>query len=229
MKHNCGLSSVRLINSWALGQTNNNKGLLQMSKNTKIVLGIIGGMIALCICICVGGWIALKISGKVLQETMVQDTPEEAAATAKEIIDYKLPLGYQEQMAMNMGFMQMITIADSQSTDTENSRPIIMIASMSPNIEADEEEMRLQIQLSMQRSSNRQGYEMKLVEEKEVTIRGQQVSLMVYEGTDENGNPMKQIVSGLFDGKNSKVMLFIMGQESNWNQEEIDSFILSIK
>ena len=200
-----------------------------MSKNTKIVLGIVGGVTALCVCICVGGWIALKISGKVLQETMVQDTPEEAAATAKEIIDYKLPTGYQEQMAMNMGFIQMITIADTQSTDTENARPLIMIASMSSDIEADEEELRLQIQLSMQRSSNRQGYEMKLVEEQEVTISEQQVNLMIYEGVDEKGNPIKQIVSGLFDGKNSKVMLFIMGQESNWNQEEIDTFIASIK
>ena len=171
----------------------------------------------------------MKISGKVLQETIVQDTPEEAAATAKKIIDYKLPAGYQEQMAMNMGFMQMITIADTQSTDTENARPIIMIASMSSDIEADEEELRLQIQLSMQRSSNRQGYEMKLVEEQEVTIRGQQVNFMIYEGVDENSNPIKQIVSGLFEGKNSKVMLFIMGQESNWNQEEIDAFIASIK
>ena len=200
-----------------------------MSKNTKIVLGIVGGVTALCVCICVGGWIALKISGKVLQETIVQDTPEEAAATAKEIIDYKLPTGYQEQMAMNMGFIQMITIADTQSTDTENARPLIMIASMSSDIEADEEELRLQIQLSMQRSSNRQGYEMKLVEEQEVTISEQQVNLMIYEGVDEKGNPIKQIVSGLFDGKNSKVMLFIMGQESNWNQEEIDTFIASIK
>ena len=200
-----------------------------MSKNTKIVLGIVGGVTALCVCICVGGWIALKISGKVLQETIVQDTPEEAAATAKEIIDYKLPTGYQEQMAMNMGFIQMITIADTQSTDTENARPLIMIASMSSDIEADEEELRLQIQLSMQRSSNRQGYEMKLVEEQEVTIRGQQVNFMIYEGVDENSNPIKQIVSGLFEGKNSKVMLFIMGQESNWNQEEIDAFIASIK
>lgn len=200
-----------------------------MGKNTKIVLGIIAGVITLCVCICASGWIVLNISGKVLQETIFQDTSEEAAVAAKEIIDYKLPLGYQEQMAMNMGFMQMITIADFQSADMENARPLIMIASISSDIEVDEEEMRLQIQLSIQRSSNRQGYDMKLVEEQEVTVREQQVNLMIYEGTDENGNPMKQIVSGLFDGKNSKVMLFIMGQESNWNQEEIDAFIASIK
>lgn len=200
-----------------------------MSKNKKVIVGVIAGAIALCICICVGGWIALKISGKVLQETMVKDTPEEAAATAKEIIDYELPLGYQEEMAMNMGFMQMVAIMDSQSADVKNARPQIIIASMSPNIEADEEEIRLQIQLSMQKSSNRQGYDVKLVEEQEVTIRGQQVNLMIYEGTDESGSPIKQIVSGLFDGKKSKVMLFIMGQESSWNQEEIDLFISSIK
>jgi len=200
-----------------------------MSKNTKVILGIIAGVIALCICICVGGWLALKASGKVLQETMVQDTPEEAAAAAKEIIDYELPSGYQEEMAMNMGFMQMVTITDSQSTDTENARPVIMIASMSSDIEADEEELRLQIQLSMEKSSNRQGYDMELVGEQEVTIKGEQVNLMTYEGVDEKGNSMKQIVSGLFDGKNSQVMLFIMGQDSNWNQEEIDAFIASIK
>jgi hypothetical protein len=200
-----------------------------MSKNTKVILGIIAGVIALCICICVSGWIVLKISGNVLQEAMIKDTPEEAAAIAKEIMDYELPTGYGEEGAMNMGFMQMVIVKDFQSIDIENARPLIMIASMSPDIEVDEEEIRLQIQLSMQRSSNKQGYNMKLVEEQEITIRGQQVPLMIYEGTDENDVSMKQIVTGLFDGKNSKVMLFIAGKVSNWNQEEIDAFIESIK
>jgi hypothetical protein len=104
-----------------------------------------------------------------------------------------------------------------------------MINSMPSDIQADEEEIRLQIQLSIKRSMGRQGYEMKLVAEQGITLRGQQVSLLIYEGTDGNGVPMKQVVSGLFKGKNSQVMLFIAGKAANWNQEEIDTFLESIK
>ena len=200
-----------------------------MNKNSKIIIGIIAGVLALCICICVGGWIALKLSGKALQEVMIKDSPEEAAAAAKNIIDYEPPSGYQEESAFNMGFMQMVTIADSVPEDRNNARPIILITSMPSDIEVDEEEVRLRIQLSMRESAGNQGYEMELVDEQEITIRDQQVSLLIYEGTDDTGNAMRQVVSGLFKGKNSLIMLFIGGSEANWNQEEIDSFIASIK
>ena len=105
----------------------------------------------------------------------------------------------------------------------------IAMAGMPLTGEIDEEEMSLRIQLSMKRSMGNDGAEMHLVDEQKATIRGQEVTLLIYEGVSAEGIPMKQIVSGLFDGKNGMVMLFITGPEASWNQTEIDTFIESIQ
>lgn len=148
----------------------------------------------------------------------------------EESVDYKLPSDYYRAYSRYIGRMRFMHIVTNKSKLDRNDRPTIMIASMPSYVEVDEENIRLLIQLNMEWSSEKQNYEMKLIDEQEITIRGQKVSLLIYEGTDENGVHMKQVTSGLFEGKNnSKVILSIAGKVANWNQKEIDIFIESIK
>jgi hypothetical protein len=60
-----------------------------------------------------------------------------------------------------------------------------------------------------------------------MTIRGEEVEVVTYEGADESGNTMRQVIT-TFPGKNGTAMLMIMGDPQNWDKEEIDTFIESI-
>ena len=196
-----------------------------MSKNAKIALIIIAVVMLLCICACVAGYIILQTTGKVLEESFVMDNPAEAEQLAQSILDYDLPAGYQEEGAFNMGFMKMVMITDQSA----GFGPLIMIAEMPAGMGIDEDVMRQQIEQSMQRSMGNRNFNVELVDEQVRTIRGEDVTFYVYAGTDSSGNQVKQLVSELFDGKNGTIMLMIVGNESGWDQTEIDTFLDSIR
>lgn len=197
-----------------------------MEKKTKIVLGILAGLLVLGICACVGGWIALRSAGRILGDQMMLDDPDRAEALAQSLIDYDLPAGYQEQGAINMGIMQMVIIAVGGEGDTlDSSRPLIMVVGVPANMPMDEEEMALQIQQSMEEEN----LDMRLVEESTTTIRGQEVPWRTYGGANDQGVEMRQLISGLFEGKKGSVMVMILGEESGWDQGEVDAFIDSIE
>jgi hypothetical protein len=196
-----------------------------MSKNTKIVLGIVVAVVILCFCVCVSGYIFLRTTGKVLEESFVMDDPQEAQDLAQSIVDYDLPPGYQEEGAFNMGIMKVVMIGDSSASDS----PFIMIAEMPSGGGFDEEEMQRQLEQTMQQSMGNRNFNVQLVDEQTRTIRGDEVSLLFFEGTDNSGIQVKQIISELFQGKNGSVMFMIIGSESGWDQSEIDAFIDSIR
>jgi uncharacterized protein YneF (UPF0154 family) len=193
-----------------------------MSKNTKIVL-IVVVIVALCICVCAGGYIALQTTGKFLGESLV-DNPEEAQSLAQSMLDYDRPAGYQEEGAVDFGFMKMVMIVDSSG-----SGPLIMMAEMPSGMGIDEDQMRQQIEQSMQRSMGNRNFSVELVDEQVRTIRGADVTFFIYTGTDSSGTQVKQVVSELFEGKNGLIMLMIMGNEIGWNQAEIDAFLDSVR
>ena len=195
-----------------------------MSKNSKIALIIIAIVIVLCICACVAGAIILRTTGKVMEENLVLDDPQKAQSVAQSILDYDLPAGYQEEGAMDMGFMKMVMIVDQSSS----YGPLIMIAEMPSGMGIDETVMRQQIEQSMQRSMGYSNFNVKLVDEQVRTIRGDEVTFFEYAGTDGSGNQVKQLVSEFFEGENGIVMLMIVGDDSNWDQAEIDAFLDSI-
>jgi hypothetical protein len=200
-----------------------------MSKNTKIVLGIVIGVVLLCICICIGAWVAFLITGKAIEESALIEDPVEAQTLAQDIIDYDLPPGYQELGAFNMGIMKMVVINDEGVSTYSVGSPMIMIAEIPFSLVMDEEEMILQIQSNMERSMGNQKFDMIFVGEETATIRGQEVTLLTYEGTSDQGTAMRQVVSSFFEGKSGSVMLMIFGEEAGWDQARVDAFIGSIR
>ncbi len=192
-----------------------------MNKKTKIIIAVVLGVFLLCIFACVGGWFGLKT----LEKSMIINDPQQAKAIAKNTIDYELPSGYQEETALNLGIMKMVMASDVASTEIATDRPLISIVSIPPNTDITEEQFQSQIQ----QSAINQGMSMILVEEQKVTINKQEVKLLIYKGVDEKGTAMKQVMSGVFEGKNGSVILLIVGREANWLQSEIDTFFKSIK
>jgi hypothetical protein len=182
----------------------------------------IGLGIAALFCLCALGVAAFVVvrAGQKVQEGFKTD-PAAAAEAAHAIADYELPAGYQEQMAMDL-FVYSMVVIDSDSP----GKPMIMLAQFQAG--ADQEQMEQQIRQSFEQQSGRRGMTMTVVEVKEMTIRGAEAEVTIYEGTDENGTTLRQLVT-TFPGKGGTAMLMIMGSPEYWDQDEIDTFIESME
>ena len=132
-------------------------------------------------------------------------------------------------MAINVLFMKMVVINKGDISSGNPAALTIFIVGMPSDMAMDEDEVRLEFQRQMRQAMNRQDWHLRLVDEQMATIRGQEVSLFLYEGTDDMGAELKQVVSSVFEGKSGNVMFWIMGLESEWDQAEIEAFINSLR
>lgn len=191
-----------------------------MSRNTKIALAVVGGLVGVC---CLVGLIVVVAAPSVLSSVfgdVVSSSPEEAAATGQEIAEYTLPAGYQEEAAINILNTKMVIIAG----DNNNMALVMMQFPSSYN----EEQMREQIQQSWGQQTGQSGTNMELIEERPITIRDQSTTLAIMEGTDANGNSVRQEFTS-FVGENGLVMLMAVGEPESFDQDAVDSFLESIR
>jgi len=194
----------------------------QGNKNKWIWIGL-GAATLFCLCaVALAVFIFYRIGKQVVDGT--QSDPEAAAQAAHAIADYDLPPGYQEQMAMDIMFYSFVVIAPD-TTGPSNS-PLIMLAQFS-QVGMDRKQMEQQLRQSFEQQFGMRGADMQVVEVKTMVIRGEEVEVTTFEGTDANGYVMRQLVTS-FPGKDGTAMLMIVGSPSAWDENEIDDFIESI-
>ena len=178
-------------------------------------------------CLCAVG-VALFVfmrMGRAFQEGMQTD-PEGASQAAHAIADYELPEGYQEQFAMDfMGYAMVMIGPASQDSPSSAGKPLIMLAQF--QIAMDQQQMEEQMRRALEQQSGRRGLTMKVVESKKMTIRGQEVEVVTFEGADSNGFVMRQLLT-TFPGKDGTAMLMIMGPAQSWDKAAIDQFVESV-
>lgn len=197
----------------------------QGNKNTKWIWIGLGGAALFCLCAVVVAGFVINRVGQQVKEGFKTD-PESAANAAHEIVDsYELPEGYSEQMAMNIMLYSFVMIAPDPS-NIGNGGPIIMLAQFQAGV--DQEQMEQQLRQSFEQQAGNRGMDMRLVEVKKATIRGDETEIAIYEGSDQNGNSARQLIT-TFPGKNGNAMLMIMGDAREWDQDMIDDFIESIR
>lgn len=195
-----------------------------MSKNMKIVLGVMAVLLAAC-CL-LGGALALLVPrmAESFVDNALTENPEEAAEVAQGIVDYTLPPGYSEQIAMNFAGIKMAVIVP-QAT---GSGMIIMLMEYPAAFAGDPQEMQRQMETSMAQQSGYRGMNMNAVTTQEVMINGESTVLTVMEGNDDAGNQLRQ-VAGVFESKaGAPAMLMIMGDLTSWDADAYDSFIQSM-
>jgi hypothetical protein len=142
---------------------------------------------------------------------------------ATSIVDYDLPAGYDEQGAMNVfGFrMAFITGPD------ENS--MIMLAEFPAALAGNEEQMQQQMRDAFANQTGTQNMDLEFVSSEDVTINGADATLATYEGTDSQGNNIRQII-GVFATKGGDPgMLMIFGDQDNWDEGGISEFLDSLE
>lgn len=192
-----------------------------MSKGTKIALGIVAGLVLLCICIGIGGFIGLYYVGDQVTQSVV-DNPEDVAVIADGIADYDLPPGYSEAFGMSLFGFDMVALTGA------DDRQMIMLMQFPQALGLDQAAMEQQMQESMQQQTGRQNLDLEVVDEVTTTIRDETVTLTIREGTDESGEGLRQL-TGIFPGKDGTVLLMVMGPLQNWDQAGVDAFIASIR
>ena len=184
----------------------------------------LGAAALFCLCaVAVAVFMFYRVGKQVADST--QTDPAEAAKAAHEIVDsYELPAGYQERMAMNIMFYSFVMIGPENSANG----PIIMLAQFASGSGVSQEQMEQQLRQSFEQQAGNRGMDMHLVEAKKMTIRGNESEVAIYEGTDQSGNTVRQLITS-FPGKGGTAMLMIMGDAQDWDQTVVDNFINSIK
>jgi hypothetical protein len=193
-----------------------------MSRNTKIVLIIVGILVVLCLCGCILAFVALQSVGSFMEQSMVTD-PAEVQQIGTKIADYEMPPGYSQEFGMSFFGFDLVGLA---SGDEQNGVLIFMMQ-FPTWANMDEAQMEQQLRQSIERETNTGNLNFREVSQSTVTIRDQQVTLTTREGTNDEGVTLRQVM-GLFQGKGGPTMLMIMGNTENWDQAAIDAFIASI-
>ena len=193
------------------------------NKNKWIWIGLGVALLFCCGAVLVAA-LVFQQAGKKIQEGMKTD-PEAAAEAAHKIADYDLPEGYQEKMAMEILVYSFAMIGPEYST-TNLTGPVFMLAQFKAGV--NQEQMEEQLRQSFEQQAGNRGLSMSLVKVEDKTIRGEETQVATYEGTDENGLVIRQVITS-FPGKDGTAMLMIMGSAEAWDQDIVDTFIESIR
>lgn len=196
-----------------------------MSRTTKIVIGIVGGLLGLCCIGIVAAVLILPSAAQRFAENNFTDDPERAAEVGQTIVDYEVPAGMQEQGAMGFAGMKMVFF-----TAGEKDNSMVMLMQFPSAMQLNEEDMQQQMEDALsQQGGQRQLNDLEVVSVDEVVINDQNTALTTLEGTDENGNAFRQITGVFMSKDGGPAMLMAMGPVASWESSNIDAFIDSLE
>jgi hypothetical protein len=163
----------------------------------------------------------LGAAGSFIARTVVTSASE-VADIGSGIADYTLPEGYTHQFAMSfLGFsLVAYTPADEHSH--------LMLMQFPATTRIDQLEMERQMRQATRDRGRNWDVDMHVVERRQATIRGQEVTLTVSEGVNGDGEDYRA-VTGIFQGKRGPTLLAMSAPVSQWDNETVDAFIASIR
>ena len=195
-----------------------------MSRNTKIVLIVLGVLLATCCIFTVAFMVIIPMFvTRVASDSVVEG--DAAADVGQEIVDYELPSGYKEEGGVQILGMRMVFIVPEGG-----SGQMMALMQFPSGIPINDEDMRQQMQDAIGQQAGRRGnVAFAVVATEQAVINGKPAVLTTLEGTDENGQTMRQIF-GIFEAKNgSGAMVMVMGDEAGWDETAVNQFLASIR
>jgi hypothetical protein len=197
-----------------------------MNQTTKTVLIILGSLLVLCACttaILLGT--GLWSFGKVVQfaDQSTTENPQEVAQIASEIADFSVPKGFSAQYGMKIAKFSMVQYT------TRKEDTYIFLTQFPPETSINMDEMLREIRNGA-RNPNSPWYNMDttLVEQKPVSIRGEETTLSISEGMSDQG-VLYRMANATFQGKgDGPVLLMVVSPADQWNETMVADFIASI-
>jgi len=192
-----------------------------MSKQTKIIIGVVAGILVLCIAVCLIGGLWVNTLGKNITGQAAPN-PEKAAQSASEIVDFTPMIGFQPVSSLSiLGYNMVIYSGGDQSPD------VMILMQMPGNMEINDSTIQ-QMQKSMEQQSGRQMNNIKTIESRDLTIREKPARMIIQEGENENGTTVRQMMLA-FQGKGGIAMLMYASDASAWDQAAVDQMVESVR
>jgi hypothetical protein len=188
----------------------------------RLAIVVVGAFGVLLVC-CIAVWALAPNLRRIIQAPLWKTDSQLTAQAAHKMIDYDLPSGYQEH--------KVLTIQDHYAAviiaHRERPGDMVFIGGVTDGIiGVDEWRTRYEQDLSKEMGGRR--YDTRVVGTQKTTVRGQPVTLRHFEGTDENGRPVRQVVCA-FTGKSGDLLLGMVTSKETWDQAMVDRFLQSIR
>jgi len=198
---------------------------VENKNNNKWIWIGLGAASLFCLCAVAVAVLVFMRLGQQFKEGMKTD-PEGASKAAHTIAEYELPEDYEEKIAMDFLVYTMVMMGPkSSAVPSSASRPMIMLAQF--QVATNQQQIEEQMRRSFEQQSGRRGLKMEVVDVRKMTIRGEEVDVTTFEGKDDNGFVLRQLLT-TFPGKDGTALLMIIGSAQTWDKEEIDQFVESI-
>ncbi len=190
-----------------------------VSRNAKILIVILAGMLLLCAC----GSITIAILGGWLISRTATTETASIGDIGSEIADFQLPAGFVPDYAVNIAGIKMVAYRPQIGNGH------IMLAQVPEGMSVDAAKLEEEIR-SAARS---RGYtwfneDMHVVGEEHLTIRGQETTLITSEGMSRSRGALRQVTAS-FHGKAGQAWVMVIRPVSEWDRAQVDAFLASIR
>lgn len=214
IKHGYSNQSFR-----AVGQQQDKFKERKMNRTTKIIVGVIAGVLILCFGCAMSGILLFNISSRTIERS-IQTSSGSVTEIGSDIAEYDLPAGFGEGYAAQAADFSMVAYLG------KDGHSHIYFLQLPAYLNLDEAEIRQRMQQAQE--SGDLPEELKVVETQTGVIRGQEIELVVSEGNNHEGQSYRQ-VSGVFRGKGGQAMVVFEAPVEAWDQAMVDAFLDSIQ
>ena len=197
-----------------------------MDKSTKTILVVIGSVLLICGCAAVGIlatglWSFSRFVN--FAEQSVSESPEVAVRVGEEIAYFEIPEGFGSPYSIHFEDVTLI----GYKSQSEKSHLVLAQFPQGTSINVDE---MLHIIREGANDPNSIWYntDTELVEQKPVTIRGQECTLTTSEGMSSDGVEFR-MATARFEGRVGPSLVMFAGPLDEWDGEMIEAFIESIQ
>ena len=166
-----------------------------------------------------GLWTFSKVANPVEQSV----SPETAVRVGAEIADYEVPEGFGSPVSVHMGDMTMIRYAP------QNEMSYILLAQFHEGTSVNVEKM-LELMEEGTSDPNNVWYstDTKIIEQKPVTICGQETMLNISDGTSLQELSYRY-ATARFEGRGGPALVMVASPVGEWDMGTVDDFISSIQ
>ena len=198
-----------------------------MNNTTKTILIILGALLFVCACgaavvLATGAWSVGEVVKWADQNTT--EDPAEVTQIASEIAEFDVPKGFTKQYGMKIATFSMVQYM------TPGEDRFIFVTQFPADTSINPDEMMRQIR-NNSRNPNSPWYntDTHLVEQKPVTVRGEETTLSISEGTNEQGVTYRMAHAKFQGNGEGPALLMIVAPMDEWDNEMVEDFITSIQ
>ena len=191
-----------------------------MSNLVKVILVVVVGGMLLCLLTVSAGFMLFRATGTVIANQINTDVVE-AGQVGSEIFDYEIPEDFTEARSLQAVGCELVIYNGSDG----HSHIYFFQLPGSVTFDLDQIEIEFQKVLPDNEHDRRN---VKMVDSRPATIAGQEVTLIVSEGEDHDGEPYRE-VSAVLKGKGGQALVVFSRPVASWDEAEMEQFLASIR